>query len=79
MGVAAVAGVSAPTVIHRFGSKEALFLTAPRSGNERVRQERGEAPAGDVWKILRRDHRLSRNETEAARLAMVSAVLEASQ
>ena len=152
--VAAAAGVSAPTVIHRFGSKDALILAAARSGAERVRAQRDEAPPGDLpgaianliqhyeewgvssmhllsqeaavptirkvtddgralhaewvertfapwlgerprarrrrfkaqltalmdvsmWKILRRDKRLGRAETEAAILEMVSALLEA--
>ena len=46
--IAAAAGVSAPTVIHRFGSKEALMAAAARSGAERVRQQRGQAPVGDL-------------------------------
>lgn len=46
--VAAAAGVSAPTVIHRFGSKEALVLASARAGSERVRQQRGEVLAGDL-------------------------------
>ena len=46
--VAAEAGVSAPTVIHRFRSKEELALAAARAGAERVRMERSEAPAGDI-------------------------------
>ena len=46
--VATAAGVSAPTVIHRFGSKDALILAAGRSAAERVRRQRGEAPAGDL-------------------------------
>ena len=46
--IAAAAEVSAPTVIHRFGSKEALMVAAARSALERVRQQRGEAPVGDA-------------------------------
>jgi AcrR family transcriptional regulator len=46
--IAAAAKVSAPTVIHRFGSKEALVAAAARSGMERVRQQRSEAPVGDL-------------------------------
>jgi AcrR family transcriptional regulator len=46
--IAAAAGVSAPTVIHRFGSKEALAAAAARSGAERVRQQRSQAPVGDL-------------------------------
>jgi len=46
--IAAVAGVSPPTVIHRFGSKEALMASVARSGLERVRQQRSQAPAGDL-------------------------------
>jgi len=46
--IAAAAGVSAPTVIHRFGSKEALMAATARAGAERVRKQRGEAPVGDL-------------------------------
>jgi AcrR family transcriptional regulator len=46
--IAAVAGVSAPTVIHRFGSKEALMAATTRAAAERVRKQRGEAPVGDL-------------------------------
>jgi len=46
--IAAAAGVSAPTVIHRFGSKEALMASAARSGLERVREQRSQAPVGDL-------------------------------
>ncbi len=45
--VAAVAGVSAPTVIHRFGSKEGLLAAAARSMQEQVVRQRGQAPVGD--------------------------------
>lgn len=50
--VAAAAGVSAPTVIHRFGSKDALILAASRSAAERVRRQRGEAPVGDLHRAV---------------------------
>ena len=46
--IAAAAGVSAPTVIHRFGSKEALVAAAARAAAERVLKQRSEAPVGDV-------------------------------
>ena len=46
--IAAAAGVSAPTVIHRFGSKEALVAAVARSGLERVRQQRDQTPVGDL-------------------------------
>jgi AcrR family transcriptional regulator len=46
--VAALAGVSAPTVIHRFGSKEALLAAAARSMQDQVLAQRGQAPVGDV-------------------------------
>ena len=46
--IAAAAGVSAPTVIHRFGSKEALAAAAATSGAERVRQHRSQAPVSDL-------------------------------
>jgi AcrR family transcriptional regulator len=46
--VAALAGVSAPTVIHRFGSKEGLLAAAARSIQEQVVAQRGQAPVGDV-------------------------------
>jgi AcrR family transcriptional regulator len=46
--IAAAAGVSAPTVIHRFGSKEGLVAAVARSGQETVRQQRGQAPVGDL-------------------------------
>lgn len=46
--IAAAAGVSAPTVIHRFGSKEALMSATARAAAERVRRQRGDAPVGDV-------------------------------
>src|SRR5262245_60105148 len=46
--IAVAAEVSAPTVIHRFGSKEALMAAAIGAAAERVRTQRGEAPVGDV-------------------------------
>jgi AcrR family transcriptional regulator len=46
--IAAAAEVSAPTVIHRFGSKEALMASAAKAGLERVRQQRSAAPVGDL-------------------------------
>ena len=46
--IAAAAEVSAPTVTHRFGSKEALMTAVARSGLERVREQRREAPVGDL-------------------------------
>ncbi|MBA2681715.1 MAG: TetR/AcrR family transcriptional regulator [Ktedonobacteraceae bacterium] len=46
--IALAAGVSAPTVIHRFGSKEALVAAAARSGLAHVQQQRREAPVGDL-------------------------------
>ena len=45
--IAAVAGVSAPTVIHRFGSKEALLAAAIRSMQREVVAQRGQALVGD--------------------------------
>jgi len=46
--IAAAAEVSAPTVIHRFGSKEALMVATISAAAERVRKQRGEAPVGDL-------------------------------
>ena len=46
--IAAAAEVSAPTVTHRFGSKETLMAAVARAGLERVRQQRREAPVGDL-------------------------------
>jgi AcrR family transcriptional regulator len=45
--IAAAAGVSAPTVIHRFGSKEALLAAVIKSIQKVVAAQRGEAVAGD--------------------------------
>jgi AcrR family transcriptional regulator len=46
--IAAAADVSAPTVIHRFGSKEALATSVARLGMERVQRQRNAAPVGDL-------------------------------
>jgi AcrR family transcriptional regulator len=46
--IAVAAAVSAPTVIHRFGSKEALMAATLSVAAERVRTQRGEAPVGDL-------------------------------
>jgi AcrR family transcriptional regulator len=46
--IAAAAGVSAPTVIHRFSSKETLMAAVARTGMERVLKQRGEATVGDL-------------------------------
>jgi len=45
--IAAAAGVSAPTVIHRFGSKEALLAEAIRSMQREVSTQRSGAVAGN--------------------------------
>jgi AcrR family transcriptional regulator len=50
--IADAAGVSAPTVTHRFGSKEALMAAVARLGLERVRQQRREAPVGDLARAI---------------------------
>lgn len=46
--VAAAAGVSSPTVIHRFKSKEELALAAATATAVQIRLQRAEAPVGDV-------------------------------
>ena len=46
--IASAAGVSAPTVIHRFGSKEGLLTAAARSMQEQVMSQRSQAVAGDL-------------------------------
>ncbi len=46
--VASAAGVSAPTVIHRFGSKEGLLAAAARSMQEQVVGQRRHAVAGEL-------------------------------
>lgn len=46
--IAARAGVSARTVLRRFGSKEALVTAAVQWAGERVATQRGRAPVGDV-------------------------------
>jgi AcrR family transcriptional regulator len=45
--IAAAAGVSAPTVIHRFGSKEGLLAEAVRSMQREVATQRSVALAGN--------------------------------
>jgi AcrR family transcriptional regulator len=51
--VARRAGVSLPTVIRHFGDKAGLFAAAGEREYERVRQQRDEAPAGDVRAAVR--------------------------
>ena len=46
--VAARAGVSARTVIRRFGGKEGLVAAAAEYQTTKVSAQRGEAPAGDI-------------------------------
>jgi AcrR family transcriptional regulator len=46
--IAARAGVSAQTVIRRYGSKEALFSHSLEWGGQRVLEERSAVPVGDV-------------------------------
>src|SRR5579859_2294914 len=46
--IATAASVSAPTVIHRFGSKEGLLAAAAAAAQGRIQAQRGQAPAGDV-------------------------------
>jgi AcrR family transcriptional regulator len=46
--VADRASVTVQTVIRRFGSKESLFAAVARRRSLQIRQERDEAPAGDV-------------------------------
>ncbi|MHB8614122.1 MAG: TetR/AcrR family transcriptional regulator [Candidatus Dormibacteraceae bacterium] len=46
--IASAAGVSAPTVIHRFGSKEALLSSVVKSAQVRVEAQRSQASAGDL-------------------------------
>ena len=46
--IARRAGVSVQTIIRRYGSKSELLTAAARREVERVRQERGVAPTGDV-------------------------------
>jgi AcrR family transcriptional regulator len=47
-GLAAKAGVTKPTVLRHFGSKEGLIEAAIRRMSEIVRKERARAPVGDV-------------------------------
>jgi len=51
--VARRAGVSLQTVIRRFGSKDGLFAAAAGRETQRVRRQRGAAPAGDVQEAVR--------------------------
>jgi AcrR family transcriptional regulator len=51
--VARRAGVSLPTVIRRFGDKAGLFAAAGEREYERIRQQRDEAPVGDVRAAVR--------------------------
>jgi len=46
--IASRAGVSAQTVIRRFGGKDGLFAAAAAREAQRVRAQRDEAPVGDV-------------------------------
>lgn len=46
--VAERAGVAVQTVIRRYGSKDQLIAAAAARATERVRDQRNEAPAGDV-------------------------------
>lgn len=46
--IATAAGVSSATVIHRYGSKEALMASVAQSGQKRVREQRDQAPVGDL-------------------------------
>jgi AcrR family transcriptional regulator len=51
--VAHRAGVSLPTVIRGFGDKVGLFAAAVEHGYARVRQQRDEAPVGDIHAAVR--------------------------
>jgi AcrR family transcriptional regulator len=51
--VARRAGVSARTVIRRFGGKDGLMAAGSRREIERVERQRGEAPAGDLRGAVR--------------------------
>jgi AcrR family transcriptional regulator len=46
--VARRAGVTVPTVLRRFGGRDALVAAAAARETERVRRQRDEAPVGDV-------------------------------
>jgi AcrR family transcriptional regulator len=51
--VARRAGVTVQTVIRRFGGREGLFTAAGEREAERVRQQREQAPVGDVHGAVR--------------------------
>jgi AcrR family transcriptional regulator len=51
--VARRAGVSLPTVIRHFGTKESLFAAAGGREAERIRRQRDEAPVGDLRLAVR--------------------------
>jgi AcrR family transcriptional regulator len=50
--VAARAGVSVQTVIRRFGGRDGLFAAASEREAKRVREQRDEAPVGDVARAV---------------------------
>jgi AcrR family transcriptional regulator len=51
--VARHAGVTVQTLIRRFGSKEGLVAVAAEAGSRQVREQRDEAPVGDVAGAVR--------------------------
>jgi AcrR family transcriptional regulator len=51
--VARLAGVTVQTLIRRFGSKEGLVAAAAEVGSGKVREQRNEAPIGDVAGAVR--------------------------
>jgi AcrR family transcriptional regulator len=51
--IASAAGVSAPTVIHRFGSKESLLSAVVKSAQSRIEAQRAQAPAGNLDRAIR--------------------------
>ncbi len=51
--VATRAGVTVQTVIRRFGTKEQLIAAAGQEAHQRVKQQRDEAPVGDVGGAVR--------------------------
>jgi|SRR5579859_126866 len=51
--VARRAGVSLPTVIRHFGDRQGLFAVAAGREYERIRQQRDDAPIGDVRAAVR--------------------------
>ncbi len=51
--VARRAGVSLPTVIRHFGDRHGLFAAVTEREYERIRQQRDEAPIGDVRTAVR--------------------------